>query len=121
MKAPVSLSPEELLALLACARKRRLRDWTAVLICYRCGLRRSELLDIRARDIQDGCLTIQRLKGSEKTQQLLQWHPEPLLHAKSWIGSFPYLLNSTIFSTKTGFSIPVNCNGKAFFVATRAS
>ncbi len=83
MKAPVSLSPEELLALLACARKRRIRDWTAILICYWCGLRRSELVDIRARDIQDGCLTIQRLKGSEKTQQLLQWHSEPLLDAKS--------------------------------------
>ena len=83
MKAPVSLSSKELLALLGKARARRLRDWVAILLCYWHGLRRSELVEIRARDVRDGCLTIQRLKGSEKTAQLLQEHSEPLLNARA--------------------------------------
>ena len=83
MKAPVSLSPEELLALLACARKRRIRDWTAILILV---LVRPTAFGVGrySRAGHSGWLSddseAQRVR---KDEQLLQWHSEPLLDAKS--------------------------------------
>lgn len=51
MKAPVSLTSEELLAVLAKARARRLRDWVMLLFLYWHGYRVSELVRSSTRQL----------------------------------------------------------------------
>jgi integrase/recombinase XerD len=79
MKPPVSLTEDELLRVLAIARSRRLRDWVLLLVTYRHGLRASEALNIRRRDLDGNFLRVYRGKGSEETEQPLQGHENPLL------------------------------------------
>jgi len=79
MKPPVSLTEDELLRVLAIARARRLRDWVLLLVTYRHGLRASEALNIRRRDLDGNFLRVYRGKGSEETEQPLQGHENPLL------------------------------------------
>lgn len=43
------------------------------------GLRISELINLRAKDIQDGYLVVQRLKGSKKTVQPWVFNTDPML------------------------------------------
>jgi site-specific recombinase XerD len=138
MKAPVALTSEELLAVLALARARRLRDWVILLTLYWGGYRVSEVVrssthqmglfftreraEQRLRDKGEGAsirevqrkvrgrlrtcflvesaqsvirpglredaiegqeITVQRLKGSLETVQLLQEHENPLLNEKA--------------------------------------
>lgn len=66
MKAPVSLTFEELLAILAKARERRLRDWVMLLFLFWHGLRVSEL--VRSSSRQAG-LFFTREKAEERRQQ----------------------------------------------------
>jgi integrase len=79
MKPPVSLTEDELLRVLAIARARRLRDFVLLLVTYRHGLRASEALNIRRRDLDGDFLRVYRGKGSEETEQPLQGHENPLL------------------------------------------
>jgi site-specific recombinase XerD len=51
MKAPVSLTPEELLAVLAKAKARRLRDWVILLTLYWHGFRVSEVVRSSTRQL----------------------------------------------------------------------
>jgi integrase len=89
-KAPVSLNEEEILKMLAAARARRIRDWVLMLVTYRHGLRASEALNIRRRDLVDGFLRVHRGKGSEETVQPLLQHENPLLNeidaVAAWVG-----------------------------------
>lgn len=66
-----ALSKEQLLAILAAARAHRERDWLMILVGFWHGLRPSEVVQIRGDDIQDGFLTVARLKGSNRTIQPL--------------------------------------------------
>src|SRR5262249_32402140 len=50
-----------------------------VLVAFWHGLRSSELVGIRRDDVQDGYLTVARLKGRLKTTQPLVEHPDKLL------------------------------------------
>lgn len=68
--------------LLAAARAGRERDWLMILVCFWHGLRASELITFQRDAIRDGYLTIKRLKGSDRTVQMLVEHPEPLLNEK---------------------------------------
>lgn len=77
-KLPVSLTDEEVLKILIAARKRCIRDWLIILITYRHGLRASETLNIRRRDVAHGRLQVQRGKGSAHTDQPLMSHENPL-------------------------------------------
>lgn len=79
-RAPVSLSEEEMLKVLAIARGRRLRDWVLFLVTYRHGLRASEALAIRRQDLEGGRLRKSRGKGSEPVDQPLLGHENPLLN-----------------------------------------
>ncbi len=83
MKTPVSLTPEELVRLLAKARERRLRDWVMILVTYWHGLRASETIHLRVCDLADGFLTIRRGKGSEDNVHPLQEHENPLLNERA--------------------------------------
>ena len=69
-----ALSKPELLALLACAKAARKRDWLMILVGYWHGLRASEVVGLTAASIADGCVTVARLKGSMKTTQPLPEH-----------------------------------------------
>lgn len=51
MQAPVSLTPEELLAVLGLARKKRLRDWVILLFIYWHGYRVSEVVGSSSRQL----------------------------------------------------------------------
>ena len=76
------LSREQLLGLLGEARKRSERDWLMFLVCYLHGLRISEALELTPRNVRDGFLTVQRLKGSLRTTQPLVAHENELLNEK---------------------------------------
>lgn len=84
--------------LLAAARASRERDWLMILVCFWHGLRVSELVGFKRDAIQDGYLTIKRLKGSDRTVQMLVDHPEPLLNEREALIDF---------AGKSNFSKPV--------------
>ena len=70
------------MALLAKSRDASERDWLMILVGFWHGLRVSEIVGFTRESVQDGYLTIQRLKGSLKTIQPLIEDPEPLLNEK---------------------------------------
>jgi integrase/recombinase XerD len=77
-----ALSKEELRALLTAARARRERDYLMILVAYCHGLRASEVVHLKRKDIGDDFITVQRLKGSKKTTQPLLEHPEALFNER---------------------------------------
>jgi len=87
-KLPVSLTGEELMKVLMAARKRRIRDWLMILISYRHGLRATETLSIRRRDVANGHLVVKREKGSVATDQPLMGHENPLLDEAAGIAEW---------------------------------
>jgi integrase len=87
-----ALSKTELLAVLAAARASIERDFLMILVAYCHGLRASEVIAITRDNIVDGCLEVQRLKGSRRTSQPLIEHENPLLNERQ--AMFEYLLNS---------------------------
>lgn len=74
-----ALSKPQLLALLAAAKAARTRDWLMILVGFWHGLRASEVVALTRDDLQDGHITVRRLKGSKRTTHPLVDHPEPLL------------------------------------------
>ena len=72
MKALKSLSVEQLDALLTVTRKHSEQDYLMLLVTYNHGLRSSETLALTKANIMGDHLVVQRLKGSEKTDQPLQ-------------------------------------------------
>lgn len=104
-----ALSKPELLALLAAARKHKERDFLMILVAYCHGLRATEVVGgwhevkvskrskkkikvyqpgVRPCDIKDGCLEMQRLKGSRRTKQPLLEHENPLLNEREALFAF---------------------------------
>lgn len=53
-----------------------------ILVAFAHGLRASELCGLRVSDIQDGFITVQRLKRSKKTTHALLENSDPLLDEK---------------------------------------
>lgn len=53
-----------------------------ILVGFSHGLRASEVVAIKRDDIQDGHITVARLKGSNKTTQPLVDDPDPLLNER---------------------------------------
>ncbi len=53
-----------------------------ILTAYWHGLRASEVVGLERNAVRDGYLTVQRLKGSQRTVQPLISHPEPLLNLR---------------------------------------
>lgn len=73
------LTKEQLLAVLRSARAASEREWLMCVCSYWHGLRASEITGFKRDAVQDGYLTIARVKGSERTTQLLIKHSHPLL------------------------------------------
>jgi integrase len=88
-----AFSKSELLLLLKAARAARERDWLMILVAFWHGLRASELVGLTRDSFQDEQITVQRLKGSNKTTQPLVEHPEPLLNEKRAL--FDYMAGMT--------------------------
>jgi integrase len=72
------LSKDELRRLLSTARAARERDWLMILVAFNHGLRASEVTGFTRDAVEDGHLTVQRLKGSLKTSQALIESADPL-------------------------------------------
>jgi integrase len=62
-----------------------------VLVAFWHGLRASEVTALTRDNVQDGFITVQRLKGSNKTVQQLFEHDSPLLNEK--IAIFEFIRN----------------------------
>lgn len=77
-----ALSRAELLALLGAANAHSKRDWLMILVAFNHGLRASEVIALTPDNVQDGFLTVQRLKGSNRTTQPLIESEEPLLNER---------------------------------------
>jgi integrase/recombinase XerD len=72
-----SLTKEELKKLLAAIPQERHK--LMILTAFWHALRCSEVINLRARDIQGGYLSVQRLKGSKKTIQPFVYNADPEL------------------------------------------
>lgn len=78
-----ALSKEELLRLLGAARAHRERDWLMILVHFWHAGRNSEIIHLTRDSIQDGFILFDRLKGSERCEQALVEHENPLLSERA--------------------------------------
>ena len=83
-----ALTQDEIRNLLAAAKASRERDWLMMLVAYLHGLRASEVIGLKASNIRDGHLTVQRLKGSLKTTQPLLDSVDPLFDERAALIEF---------------------------------
>jgi site-specific recombinase XerD len=74
--------PNELLAVLAEAKKTSNRNHCLILLAYKHGLRATELCRLKLADVEEGRLDCQRLKGSLHTNRPLESDANPLLDEK---------------------------------------
>jgi integrase len=79
-----SLTRDELVALLAAAKKHSQRDYVMVLVGFYHGMRASEVCGLTTEHIRDGYIRVERLKGSETNVQ--EAHPDVLAYATGKIG-----------------------------------
>jgi integrase len=82
------LELNEMLAVLAEAKKTSTRNWAISLFAFRFGLRASELSKLTLDSVADGFLDVQRLKGSERTRQAITSDANPLLDAKAALAAW---------------------------------
>ena len=78
-----ALSKEELLRLLGAARAHRKRDWLMILVHFWHAGRNSEIIHLTRDSIKDGFILFERLKGSERCEQALVEHENPLLSERA--------------------------------------
>ena len=76
------LTPNELLNVLAVAKKKGSREHCMFLLAYKKGLRASELTHLTLSDVADNQIDVRRLKGSKHTVQPLTENPNELLDEK---------------------------------------
>ena len=76
------LELNEMLQVLAEAKKVSARNHCIALFAFRFGLRASELSMLKVEDVQDGFCDVRRLKGSDHTRQQITSDANPLLDAK---------------------------------------
>jgi integrase len=82
------LQLNEMLTVLAQARKKSPRDFCLILFAFRFALRASELSLLKLSDVADGFCDVQRLKGSEHTRQAITSDPNQLLDAKAALAAY---------------------------------
>ena len=76
------LKPNELLSVLAEAKKKGPREHCMFLMAYRHGLRATEISQLTVDDVRGGKVDVRRLKGSLHTVQPLYSDTNPLLDEK---------------------------------------
>jgi len=108
MSTPVALTQPELRSLLTVSREHDYQAYVLFLITTCHGLRVSEAIALRRRDftVNRGViyLTVERLKGSEKTVQRLNGCPESLFDEAAVVADFIENLkpNDLLFPDKDG-------------------
>ncbi len=82
------LEMNEMLAVLAEARKTSIRNWAVCLFAFRFALRASELSTLKLSDVEGVYCDVQRLKGSDHTRQQIVSDPNPLLDVKACLAAW---------------------------------
>lgn len=113
------LTQDELLSVLKIAQQFSTRDWLMILMTYSHGMRREEVCQLKLDNIQNGEMTIQRLKGSRKTTQPLEAHKgEPLLDEvrglKRWLAERPKDSGDALFPSQLGGCMTGNYFAKIY-------
>jgi integrase len=87
MKRMEPLNRDELLSLLKAARQSSTRDWCLLLLMYQHGMRASEVGQLLRSDLneKDWTINVKRLKGSDKTLQVVYPNGVKLLDARKAI------------------------------------
>jgi integrase len=105
----IHLEPAEVLSVLRVAKAKGAREWAMILVGYKHGLRASELSNLRLDDIdlKNGCIVVDRLKGSLLTIQVLTEHRgEPLLNElkalREWLRQRPHDGSDYLFTSQKG-------------------
>ena len=80
---PISLSRDELHALLEYARREDFTVYVLILVQYWHAGRNSEMIHLRRANFADGFLNYRRGKGSEPCRQALVHHADPLLDERT--------------------------------------
>jgi len=88
MATPKYLNMNEMLAVLAEAKKESTRNWAVCLFAFRFGLRCQEIANLTLDSVKSGVLDIQRLKGSEHTVDEITSDPNPLLDAQAALAAW---------------------------------
>ncbi len=101
------LTESEIKKFLAAARKGRhaVRDFCLMLVAYRHGLRVSELIDIRLKDLdlETGRIFVRRVKGSLSTHQPIEG--DELRAIRAWLRqreNYPNSSSNYLFSSERG-------------------
>ena len=101
------LTENEMKKFLTAARKRRhsVRDYCLMLVAYRHGLRVSELIDIRLKDLdlETGRLFVRRVKGSLSTHQPIEG--DELRSIRAWLRErehYPNANSNYLFLSERG-------------------
>ncbi len=114
------LTEQELVKLLTIAKTHSTRDHLMILMGYTHGLRAGEIVNIRLGDIVNDTLTVQRLKGSDKTTQELRTHKgNPLLDevrgVKELLAARPqHHTSDALFLTRYGTKMTTRMFGYIF-------
>ena len=82
------LKPNELLKVLAEAKKHGVRELAMFCLAYHHGLRASEICKLLLTDIKDGTIDVRRLKGSLRTIQPLKTHEHPLMNERAILAAW---------------------------------
>jgi len=101
------LTYDELLDVLKAAKGQSTRNWAMILTAFSHGLRASEVCNLKLSDLEDGHLTIRRLKGSRTTVQALIPHRGvPVLDEvkamKQWLSERPTDCGDALFPSNKG-------------------
>ena len=105
----VYLEPTEVLSVLRTAKSKGAREWAMVLLAYKHGMRASEVCNLRMSDVdlKNGCIVIDRLKGSLRTIQAMTEHRgEPLLNeikaVREWLRQRTDDASDFLFTSQKG-------------------
>ncbi len=109
LKSVTFLTPDEVLAVLRVARQQSVRNWAALLLTFKHGLRAQEVCNLTVKDVdlKGQQITIRRLKGSlQTTQQLMGHKGQPLLDElkalKEWLAIRPEYSGDALFVSQKG-------------------
>ena len=105
----IPLEPAEVLSVLRAAKAKGAREFAMILLAYRHGMRASEVCSLRLDDLdlRNGCIVVERLKGSLRTTQAITGHRgEPLLDElkalREWLRQRPNDGSDFLFVSQKG-------------------
>ncbi len=105
----VHLEPVEVLSVLKAAKAKGAREFAMIVVAYKHGMRASEVCNLRLDDVdlKNGCIVVDRLKGSLRTTQAVAGHRgEPLLDElkalREWLRERPNDGSDFLFTSQKG-------------------